>query len=228
MKIAITMSIDHEKIDKDFLYYDYTKFFEQFNCQLIYLSNFSQNYEALFDTFKIERLILSGGNDLSADFIKQNPLDIRHSSIIRDTNEQQILNIAIKRKIPVLGICRGMQFINVFFGGTITQNLPNAKDYHIGKNHIISVTDSNFEQTIGKKQFEVNSYHHQGISQEQIAKQLSISSISKKDSNVESLFHPELPIAGIQWHPERNHTIMETDNRLINAFLNKQLYWSER
>lgn len=229
MLYAISMSIKEGAVPQDLLYSDYVTFFEKFGCILIFIPNAAEKMEAYFDSLPIKGVILSGGNDLSSDFTGQKAVDIRNAAPLRDMKEKILLDIAIKRRLPVFGICRGMQFINCYFGGSLTQNLSSkeSKDIHIAKTHIVSISDKRAAEFFAKTEIEVNSFHHQGVRRDQVSPQLKIMGVCAKDDLVEGLFHPLLPVAGVQWHPERSNSSFEDDGKLVRAFISRNLYWRQ-
>lgn len=231
MYYAISLSMQNEDNPQDFIYTDYCQFFEKFGIKLIYLPNISDNIETYFADLSVKGIILSGGNDLSPEFTGQTAVDIRNPAPKRDETEKRLLDLAVKQKIPVLGICRGMQFINCYFGGSITQNIEpkkNKEKLHVQNSHLITIGDEKMVGVFGKKEFKVNSFHHQGIHQEQVASYLKVMALCSEDKLVEALYHPLLPIAGIQWHPERKGSSIEYDSNLMEAFINNLLCWEKK
>lgn len=228
MLCAISMNVKEGDVFQDILYSDYVDFFERLGCSLVLIPNATKSIESYFDNFKMEGIILSGGNDLSSEFTGQKNIDIRNASSERDSNEKAILDIALKRKLPVLGICRGMQFINCYFGGSLSQRISeesDEKNIHIAKTHVVSLCDRLAIEFFGKEKIKVNSYHHQGVRVGQISSQLKIMGFCEQDNLVEALYHPLLPIAGVQWHPERNNSSFEDSSKLAKAFVERKLYW---
>ena len=231
MFCAITMNFDanEKKEAQDRLFSDYCRYFEKFGCKLIYVPNFTSELNAYLDDLPIQGVILSGGNDLSGEFTGLYSPKIQNPSPDRDTLETRILNAAIEQNIPVIGICRGMQFINCFFGGGLTLDIESElpeSDSHIGNTHNLIVHDSDAMVFWGKTALHVNSYHHQGVQIHQVAKSLRVIATSEHDGLVEALYHPEKPIVGIQWHPERKKSCQEDDEKLIRSFLAQDFYWS--
>jgi len=222
------MSINEGAVCQDGLYSDYVAFFEKFGCTLVFIPNSADKIKSYFDDLPIEGLILSGGNDLSSEFTGQKAVDVRNAAPLRDAKEKKLLDIAVERKLPVFGICRGMQFINCYFGGSLTQSISDKNDpgnIHVAKTHKVSVCDKKAVEFFGKDEILVNSYHHQGVKRDQLSLKLKIMAVSAKDDLVEALFHPQLPIAGVQWHPERNGSSFVDDSKLVRAFINRDLYW---
>ena len=117
-----------------------------------------------------------------------------------------LLEKAVQQKKPVLGICRGMQFINVYFGGTLIQDLPDAEVHKAGepeKYHEVFIAEETALYELYGKRTETNTRHHQGAGE--IGRGLKVSGIWLAEGGpvVEAVEHPELPIIGVQWHPER-------------------------
>jgi len=217
--------------DRDILENAYVKYFEGFGIKLIQIPNASQDIGLYFEELPIKAIILSGGNDINPELYKQKPVNVRNLSIFRDNTERKLLEIAIKNGLPVLGICRGMQFINVFFGGRIIQNIKEqnrSEVGHVATRHSVKITDHNLSELFGNTMIGVNSYHNQGISKECLPPELKVFALSEKDGIIEGIHHQNYPIAGIQWHPERSGSTKEYDKKIIKAFIECQLFWSRK
>lgn len=144
---------------------------------------------------RCDGLLLAGGGDIhparygqacACDFLSIDP--------VRDAEEQELFHAFYARGKPILGICRGMQAMNVFLGGTLRQHTEG----HASCCHAIRCTDWLAEQ-IGAS-CAVNSYHHQVI--DRIADGLTAAAYAP-DGAVEALTHVSAPLLGVQWHPER-------------------------
>lgn len=229
MNIAISQRIivNNNGDQVDSLEQSYTKYFQSFGVTLIPIPNNLKNIPEYFRNLKIERIILSGGGDVDPKLFGGKTSDQGNYSPQRDYTEAEFLKFAINKKIPVLGVCRGMQFLNVFFGGTLIQNLeqefPNTQD-HVATNHQIKLTDSKIISYFSSKTFNVNSYHNCGISPKELSPKLKVF-MESNDHLIEGIYHPELPFAGIMWHPERKSPDERFNRKLIEGFIKKELYW---
>lgn len=148
-------------------------------------------------------LLLPGGSDIDPSFFNQVNT---HSRIIDkelDYIQLSILDIFVSAGKPVLGICKGMQIINVYFKGDIIQHIPTAyiHEYDNGdKIHNSNINKNTFLFNIYGKNAYINSAHHQAVGK--TGTSLDIIQYSD-DGVIEGLSHTSLPIIGLQWHPER-------------------------
>ncbi|EBA18295.1 Glutamine amidotransferase class-I [Roseobacter sp. SK209-2-6] len=149
----------------------------------------------------------------------------------RDASALYMVNAACKRKLPLLGICRGMQEINVAFGGTIRTGFAGSADYPdhprlpkvtdpdlvYREAHPVSVNpETQLGAAIGKPRVFVNSVHIQAV--EELAKDLTPVALSD-DGIVEAFEHSSgEPIIGVQWHPEYRATERPLSAALFSHF----------
>lgn len=166
-------------------------------------------------------LLLPGGGDITPAFFGQQNQGSRTIDTELDIIQLQALGLFLQQKKPILGICKGLQIINVHFGGTICQHLSNAAwhewngsdqyhyVYHIG----VSRLDF-FYQLYGTSTY-VNSAHHQAVAR--LGKSLT-PVCQAKDGTIEAVEHTAFPLLAVQWHPER---MMESGGyELLSYFLN--------
>ena len=150
----------------------------------------------------IDGLLLSGGGDISADFFGQETHKM--SSDIwpeRDKAEIAAARLAFSRNLPILGICRGLQILNVALGGDIKQHIEEHKQSQPRNVPTHGVeTCGPLAEIMGKTQVMVNSIHHQAA--DRVADGLTVCATAP-DGIVEALCAPRKPfVLAVQWHPE--------------------------
>lgn len=149
-------------------------------------------------------LFLTGGEDVDPSFFGQEKSSFcGRTDPWRDETELRLCELFIQRKKPIFGICRGLQVLNVYFKGTLVQDMPH--DWGIEHpNHSIhdveAVEGSWLYRTFGPA-FQTNSYHHQAI--DKLGEGLKITASSVGGRVAEGIEHEQLPILAVQWHPER-------------------------
>lgn len=227
MKFALTLNtgynIHHSSCDT--LEHSYITYFENLGIFCIPLSNAVSNPLTFMKLLDIQGVILTGGNNVSPRLYGQKSVTEQGFSENRDRVETELLRFALERGLPVLGVCRGMQLINVFFGGSLIQDihLREHSINHAGSSHINRIMDDDTAKILDAAEVIVNSFHRQGFTIEMAAPALKIFAISE-DGLVEGLYHPKYPILAIQWHPERPSATAEFDLRLIQSFL-QGIFW---
>ena len=151
-----------------------------------------------------DALLLPGGGDLEPWRYGQENRGSHQTDPERDEREFRLLEEFLQSGKPILGICRGLQVINVFFGGTLIQDLPghsavDGKDrFHEG-----FTTDCDLRRLWGGERMIVNSAHHQAI--DRVGEGLRVIQRAE-DGIIEGIRHESLPILALQWHPERLET----------------------
>ena len=139
-------------------------------------------------------IILSGGNTIGDE-------------PERDATEEALLSHALRSGIPVLGICRGMQMINLYLGGTLTHVSGHAGERHSVRGRITAFFDR-----------DVNSYHDLAI--EGLAAGLDVEA-SAPDGVIEAISHDNLPWFAMMWHPEREEKLAPEDLLLLTDLFRK-------
>lgn len=175
----------------------------------------------------IDGLILSGGHDINPYNYGQEPSQkIGETFPERDTYEMILLEESKKRNIPILGICRGFQLINVAAGGTLYQDLSlipgnilkhNQVSNPTLKTHKVEIKENSFISSIFGKETMVNSFHHQVINK--VANDFIV--VAKaSDGVVEAIEHKTYKfLVAVQWHPEMLAVNCEKARELFSKFV---------
>lgn len=189
---------------------------------------FSTDKEVIISqTQLIDGLILSGGHDINPYNYGQEPSQkIGETFPERDTYEMILLEESKKRNIPILGICRGFQLINVAAGGTLYQDLSlipgnilkhNQVSNPTLKTHKVEIKENSFISSIFGKETMVNSFHHQVINK--VANDFIV--VAKaSDGVVEAIEHKTYKfLVAVQWHPEMLAVNCEKARELFSKFV---------
>jgi putative glutamine amidotransferase len=183
--------------------------------------------EALLDG--LDGLLLSGGPDLDPGYYGEEPIPELGATIPAwDALEMAMLGLALQRGMPIFGICRGMQILNVALGGTLYQDVSSQLGADVlnhwqatpkcQSTHEVEVLDDSYLAQITDRQtVEVNSYHHQGI--KGLADALTVSA-SSADGVIEALESRDFSdrwLVGVQWHPEGMRDIGSGHRNLFEA-----------
>jgi putative glutamine amidotransferase len=162
----------------------------------------------------LDGLLLSGGSDLDPGYYGEEPVpELGVTLPERDAFEMALVGLALRRGMPVFGICRGMQVLNVALGGTLYQDLPSQWDRDPLKHrqatpkwqptHEVRVSEGSYiAEVMGRESVKVNSYHHQGI--RDLAEGLVVTGRST-DGVIEAVEAEDLSerwLLGVQWHAE--------------------------
>ncbi len=176
----------------------------------VYLTYYFENYTIALSSLGAEpvlgspegcdALLLPGGADIDPTMYGQQVCGSEGIDTQRDSKEKEAVELFLRLGKPIMGICRGCQFLNVYFGGTLHQHVPQHPRED-GKDalHYTSTTDPELISIYGKR-FIVNSAHHQTL--DELGK--GISAVQWADDGViEAIRHETLPVFAVQWHPER-------------------------
>jgi putative glutamine amidotransferase len=162
----------------------------------------------------LDGLLLSGGSDLDPSYYGEEPApELGVTLPERDAFEMALVGLALRRGMPVFGICRGMQVLNVALGGSLYQDLPSQWERDLLKHrqdtpkwqpaHEVRVSEGSYiAEVMGRESVKVNSYHHQAI--RDLAEELVVTGLSS-DGVVEAVEARDLSerwLLGVQWHAE--------------------------
>ncbi|MEK4713954.1 gamma-glutamyl-gamma-aminobutyrate hydrolase family protein [Sporosarcina sp. FSL K6-5500] len=169
-----------------------------------------QDVEQLIEMF--DGLLLSGGNDINPMLFNEEPHEyLGVVSPSRDSSELELARRMLKTGKPILGICRGLQVLNVAVGGTLYQDLYKQNDspilQHIQKapnthcSHYVQLDKGSLLESIaGSERIQVNSYHHQSL--KEVPSDFKVTGVAS-DGIVEAIESTdEQFVLGVQWHPE--------------------------
>ena len=175
----------------------------------------------------IDGLILTGGDDINPQLFNEEFLpETEVPDNNRDKFDLTLIKYGLKKKVPILGICRGMQLLNVYFNGSLYQDLKyndkiKLKHYQGFKNpdipvHKINLTENSVLKEIFTDDLWVNSFHHQGV--KEVGEKLKISAYST-DGLVEGIEYIDEDqfVLGVQWHPEMMYS-KGNDKNMENLF----------
>jgi len=211
--------------NRDYVFDHYSTCIEKIGAAPLILPITSREEVAAAYIHKIDALIMTGGIDVNP-FLYGEELtgETEVPFIERDTFDFMLIKAALNKNIPILGICRGMQIMNVYLGGSLHQDIKYYGDtniQHVQRSdhhepvHFVDVEkDSALCTLIGEKQ-KVNSVHHQCI--KELGSGLRASAVSSSDKIIEAYESVnENKILGIQWHPEMMYA--EGNNEMENIF----------
>jgi putative glutamine amidotransferase len=165
---------------------------------------------------RIDGLILAGGADIDPSAYGEDPHPATKGTVPeRDRSEIALASRAVELDMPVLGICRGMQLLNVARGGTLRQHVPDIVGHDQHRRHPGSFENSDHDVSLepgslaaraaGEDLHGTKSHHHQGV--DQIGEGLVVTGSSTLDELPEAIEAPACRfVLGVQWHPEADET----------------------
>lgn len=161
---------------------------------------------------ELDGLILSGGGDINPLYVQEDPIpQLQDVDTFRDEYDLILIRLASNRQIPMMGICRGHQILNVAFGGSIFQDIYSQSGRSLIKHsqkmpreqasHTVELTskDSLLYKKLEEDELLVNSFHHQAV--REVAPEFTETAIASDNIN-EAMEHTEKRIFSVQWHPE--------------------------
>ncbi len=178
----------------------------------------------------MDGILLTGGHDVNPAIYGESPID---SSVVpcdeRDNMESEVLKQALEKDIPILGICRGIQFLNAYLGGTLYQDLPiqrpsdtehhQTPPYDVPVHKVNILENTSLHRLLQKDTLAVNSYHHQAI--KELADSLKAMATSE-DGLIEAVEMPEKRFVwAVQWHPEFSYRVDSDSMEIFKEFVGR-------
>lgn len=157
---------------------------------------------ALVDPADFGGLVLPGGGDIDPALYGAENEGSRDIDRALDEAQLALADAFLRAGKPVLGICKGQQILNVYFGGGLVQHLATAPLHRQERDAVHaceSLPGAVLERLYGRR-YPVNSMHHQGVGR--LGEGLRAAAFAP-DGAVEAIEHDSLPVLGVQWHPER-------------------------
>ncbi len=175
------------------------------------------------NAYECDCLLLLGGDDVNPKLYGETNTHCIGIDDKRDEIEIQLIKLFSELNKPILGICRGIQILNVAFGGSLIQHIDESERHSRrldkkDKIHKIITTSSNFLSSLYSHEFYVNSAHHQAV--KKISDEFNILAYSD-DRVIEAIMHNNKKIIGLQWHPERMFAEFYKKNRVDPSLIFK-------
>lgn len=179
--------------------------------------------ELLAATDAADAVVIAGGEDIhpvAYGSLSGYEAETRHY-LAADDGQIALVHRAIARSTPLLGICRGMQIINVALGGTLVQHMDDDGlhknvgvpiDDVFSTHHVSVVTGTGLARALGDGDVSVQSAHHQGVGV--LGRDLVPAAIAP-DGLIEAIEHSSVPVVGVQWHPEAPASAADQLPRLL-------------
>lgn len=179
----------------------------------------------------IDGLLVTGGQDLEpVTYGERGPEAgalCGELSRERDRMELRLIPLAVEAGLPVLGICRGIQALNVALGGTLWQDLPKqypsdvvhhgTPPYELPTHEVEVLARTPLAELVGAGTLPVNSYHHQAV--RELGDGLRVMATAP-DGVIEAIWRPESRFFwGVQWHPELSRVVDESSRKIFSAFV---------
>ena len=206
--VAVSLRLDHAPghgEDRDGLARDWSACFDRWGVTPILVPNRDDGDVSWLRELGVDAVLLTGGNTPGADGV-----DADDVAPARDTTETALVDFALRRDLPVLGVCRGAQFLAVRFGARLG---PVDRDVHVATRHEVAWSSGRHTH-----RSTVNSFHAWAIEADGFPAELRIRATAD-DGTVEAFEHVDRPILGVMWHPERDGIDDPVLREVVDGFL---------
>jgi len=193
----------HYDEPRDAISHDWCRALDEWGMVPVLIPNAVSSPERYVEDGAIDLLVMTGGDAIGA-------------TPLRDQVEGRLLDAATRKRLPVLGICRGMQFLSHLAGGK-TEPING----HVSVSHTVTV-ERPLASTYGQA-VDVNSFHELGIPTAALGEGYICAGLDA-DGYAEAMVHKELPFAGVMWHPERPGA-PQADRQLIERIARNGGFW---
>ncbi len=170
----------------------------------------------------LDGIVISGGDDIDANLYMPDAPDIAPADPQRDAFEIECLKRAIEGGLPIIGICRGAQLLNVVLGGNLHADLRRIREHTSNRRtpfaskDLLVEPDTRLEAVLNTRKTRINSLHHQAIAD--LGKDLKVSG-RDRDGIVQAVEHTGSHfMLGVQWHPEYL-PLRKRQHRLFSALV---------
>lgn len=201
----------------DILEAGYVRFYELMGFIPKAVSNHTKNLEKLFDE-KIDLLIVVGGGSLDSKWYDRPHKD--ETQPHRDKTEEKLIKYCVAHGIPIVATCRGMQYINVLFGGKLCYHPKLLVERPRGKDHPVKL--------LGEDRYiMVNNYHQDIIYEDSLAPCFEPLAIDEENHVIEAYYSDKMKLLALQWHPEREFETPEAQDetrKIIVNFIRKYVH----
>lgn len=182
---------------RDALAHDWAALFAAYDILPVLVPNVARDPSVYFG-LGVTGLLLTGGDNMGPP----------GEPTVRDVTERHLVEGALARRLPIFGVCRGLQVLNRHFGGQVATTLPEP---HVG-DHDVTLGNGTVQR--------VNSFHNQGVMRDGVAPSL-VAFAETAGGVIEAVRHASLPVVAVQWHPERPSPSAALDKKLIEEWLNQ-------